>query len=342
MIGVIGGYGNIGKEVVKLLQIYEVGAVTVGSRWQHHQAVPWCYADIEDEASLLAFMKQHQVVINTAGPSSVLSLQTAACAIKAGCHLIDCGFHPGIAGLTTVFPEQSVLSGMGTVPGFSELLPLVLQKEFAGIEQFQHFYNITGRFTKTAAIDFIAGVFSSFGRSAAPANAVPDLAKIQPFFPAAIRIMPYQSAETALLGDRGSWYQVICGSKMNQFYQDLLKRYVQNRGRLEEELCLAAELDSLMIPEQVTFLVDIQGFDQYGQRQQRSDWLRAPGQAQLSAAFAVAVCEVLLAGGIEPGVGGINKIRNPAQVLEQMLKYQILTVATQVSAALTDQEEGVL
>ncbi|GLC83296.1 saccharopine dehydrogenase NADP-binding domain-containing protein [Lacrimispora brassicae] len=349
MIGVIGGYGNIGREVVKLLTERGYKGITVGSRRQNlEDPISWSYVNIEEEESLFHFMNRHSIVINTAGPSSLLSLKAAECALKAGCHYIDCGYNREVTRLSVKDTSQCILYNMGSIPGFSEILPLVFREDFTQVERFRHFYSITGKFTRTAAIDFIAGVFSGNGGMTLPAaGKIPELDGLQPFYKNAERILPYENADTAQIQEimkspEAQWYHVICGSNINAFYKDLLKKYFQGREKLAAELCLAAERDHILIPSQVTFLLEMEGINREGEPQKNLYYLQAPGQSKLSAAFCTAVCECLLEGSIEPGIGWIEKLTDPAAVFGKVKQYGLLSLKKIVNAALEEKEEGVL
>lgn len=349
MIGVIGGYGNIGREVIQLLTKRGYERITVGSRRQNPEnPISWSYVNIEEEESLLHFMNRHFIVINTAGPSSLLSLKAAECALKSGCHYIDCGYNREVTRLSVKDKAQCMLYNMGSVPGFSELLPLVFQGDLLRPQRFRHFYSITGKFTQTAAIDFMAGIFNGNGGvSLRTAGKIPEISEIQPFYKNAERMIPYENADTARVqemmnGVEAQWYHVICGSNINAFYKNLVKRYAQDREKLAADLCLAAELDHMLLPSQVTFLLEMEGINREGKPQKNLYYLQAPGQSKLSAAFCTAVCECLLEGCIEPGIGWIEKLTDPVAVFEKVKQFGLVSLKKTVHGALEEKEEGVL
>lgn len=349
MIGVIGGYGDIGRQVIQLLTKRGYKDITIGSRRQNMKgAVPWTYVDIEKEESLYPFMSRHFIVINTAGPSSMLSLKAAKCALKAGCHYIDCGYAPEMDRLSAEDTSQSILYHMGSVPGFSELLPLVFQDDFAQVQNVRHFYSITGTFTRTAAMDFVAGIFKgNGGMPLGAADKIPELTELQQYYSHAERILPYQNHHTAQVqkrmnGGEAQWYHVICGSNINAFYKELLKKYFQDRETLAEELCQAAQRDCRLLPSQVTFLIEMEGINHKGESRKNSYYLQAPGQSVLSAAFCTGVCECLLEGSVKPGIGWIDKLINPAAVFEKVKQYGLINVKKMVHDGLNEEEEGLL
>lgn len=349
MIGVIGGYGDIGRQVIQLLTKRGYKDITIGSRSQKvNDEIPWSYVDIEKEESLFSFMNRHFIVINTAGPSSQLSLKAAKCALKAGCHYIDCGYDREMDRLTAENTTQCILYHMGSVPGFSELLPLVFQDDFARVLKFRHFYSITGKFTRTAAMDFMAGIFKgNGGMPLGAADKIPELRELQQYYSHAERILPYQNDHTAQVqkrmnGGKAQWYHVICGSNINAFYKELLKKYVQDRETLADELCQAAERDSRLLSSQAAFLLEMEGINHEEEPQKNLYFLQAPGQSRLSAAFCTGVCECLLEGCIKPGIGWIDKLTDPAAVFEKVKQYGLINVKKMVHTGLDEEEEGLL
>lgn len=353
MIGVIGGYGNIGKEIISLLMDRGHGNVTIGSRKQQldHQAVsqlPWAYVDLSDRSSICDFMQKHTIIINAAGPSTVYSLIVAECAAETGAHLIDCGYHRDISTLSITHQSQCILYNIGAIPGLSELLPLIFRKDFKTIDNFVHLYSITGKFSKTAAVDFIEGLFSDKGSNhqMMPENTI-TLNDILSFYPKAERIIRYNNFDTDQVQQmmncsEAEWYNIICGKNTNDFFRELPRKYFTNKERLVTELCLAAEQDSLAIPGNITFVVEIHGKDQNGLPMKNLYSLQAANQQTISATFSVAVCENLIDNGIDPGVGSIEKIKDPAAILARIKQYHTIDLQIMKDTTLADNEEGIL
>lgn len=355
MIGIIGGYGNIGKEIVKLLISRGHYDITIGSRQQHLDPtdnaladIPWCSVNIENRKSIYDFMEKHSIIINSAGPSSALSLKVAECARDVGCHLIDCGYNSELPHLSLKDTNQSILYNIGTVPGLSELLPLAVAEDFEHVHEFLHFYSIIGKFTRTAATDFIGGLFTNNGsnKSTMSGNTV-KLEDISPFFKNIERMIRYGNSETDQVQKRincsnAEWYNVICGKNMDAFLKYSLRKFFSEKEKLITELCLATEMDSLVTSENISFLIKMKGINKKREVLQKQYYLQAPSQKIVSASFCVAVSECLLENNIYTGIGGIEKIKNPVTVLEKIQQYDGIEFKTMDWTEINETEEGML
>ncbi|WP_054741840.1 saccharopine dehydrogenase NADP-binding domain-containing protein [Cellulosilyticum ruminicola] len=324
MIGVLGGYGNIGKEVVKLLIHLGYTDIMIGSRTHHTfederdqilNEVIWEELNIKDEESLCTFMRKNEVIINAAGPSSQLSLIVARCAKNMGNHVIDCGFHEEIKNLKQEEMAQSVLYNMGSVPGVSEILPLVFKRDFKEIQSFIHFYGVRGAFTESAAADFIEGVIKHTGNTVSKVlDNTPSMKDILPFFEDVRRMIPYINEDTVKIEEKlnchlAQWYTVISGENTVAFFKDMLRGYFVDKNKLAVQLSLASELDMMGKKESIKFLIEMNGINQFGEEKHQIYIITAPSQKVLSAAFMVAIYESLKEDCIESGVGSMEKIK---------------------------------
>lgn len=355
MVGVIGGYGNIGRKIIKLLIQRGHTQIRIGSRKQADLSkepifkdIEWQTLDINDEKNLHQFMAQHTVVLNVAGPSSHLSLKVAKCAREIGCHLIDCGYNHQMSKLTLKTPDQSILYNMGAVPGLSELLPLALANEFQSLEDFYHCYSITGTFTKIAATDFIEGLLNN------RENKLPLLSEDKlnlndaiHFFTEGRRLVRYENQETNLVNQKlkcnsGQWYNVICGSNTETFFKETIGKFYSEKEKLITELCLASEMDSQFIEAQIAFYLKMSGQNRSGDSIQKHYYLKAPSQQMASASFCVATYESLLEGNIESGIGSIEKIKNPTSVLEKVIDHAFVDFSSLDSGEIPEEDCGEL
>jgi len=182
--GIVGGYGSTGKVVASLLRDAAASEILVGGRDltkatalanELGAGVSASRADVLSEQSLDDFCRQCNVVINCAGPVTVLQDRVAQAAFRCGCHYVD------PAGMTFVaesmrphdheIAEQglSFVVSAGWLPGITELLPThafaIANQRMKTIESVTVYYGDSGEWSENAVADAVwhirrTGVFS--------------------------------------------------------------------------------------------------------------------------------------------------------------------------------------
>ena len=170
--GIVGGYGATGTAVVAELVKASSGEILIGGRdldkatasaAKVGSRVSGTQLDVLDARSLDDFCGRCSVVINCAGPVSLLQDRVAQAALRSRSHYID------VAGLTLVkermspAAQQIVDLGLcfvvsaGWMPGISELVPVyahaVARSKMETIESLSLYFSDSGEWSDNALRD---------------------------------------------------------------------------------------------------------------------------------------------------------------------------------------------
>jgi hypothetical protein len=168
--------------------------------------------DALDEDSLQRFCRRCSVVLNCAGPGSLIGGRVAQAALAAGCDYVDAGGDELLGRLADAVraSRRAAVVSAGMMPGLSALLPRALADRLDRVTALRSFVGGVDRFTAGAAGDYAASILDGFGESLAawcdgakvsrrldPAHGV-DL----PGFDGPVTIYPFLSAEATALASQ--------------------------------------------------------------------------------------------------------------------------------------------
>ncbi|UNS95877.1 hypothetical protein MMF93_04740 [Streptomyces tubbatahanensis] len=326
MIGVIGGYGDVGAHAV--LALRRAGhRVRLGGRSARaaaefrarhlpgDTAVEHRVVDVRDGDSVTAFAKGLSVLVNCAGPSHLTGSAAADGALRAGTDYVDAAGDDALYALLDDGRYRSagrtaVLSA-GLRPGLTGLFPRAVARlaQAGGMAQAE---TVTVRtrvrdlFTRTSALEYLHGASTpgpgpraawrdgALRSRALTRHSVTD----QPFFRGTHTVLPQLSAEDArtaqALGVRdGDWLTLIQGEHV---LAALDRVHVLPPEEAAEALCRAARLDLAGCVPAVTMVVVLTGG-----AAARAAVLHGTGNAPLSGAVAAHTATSVLRGEIPPG-----------------------------------------
>ncbi|MFV1478372.1 hypothetical protein [Serratia marcescens] len=304
MIGILGGFGAVGREVARILHRWGETSLRVGGR--HPQPVSWaqsCYVDVSDEESLMAFATDCRLIVNCAAPSARLSQQVANRLHAAGIPLVDAGGIDCPAALKPQVGQHpvSALFAAGALPGLSGILPVWLARTLERVDALHCWFGVFDRFTPGGAEDYLEGVL----RTPASPHSLPRRQSnvILPFFPRPVLLQPYEDEESRRVTEQleirySRWYLALDGEH--------LARALETARVLPREAAIQAVVEGATLDvagrhKWVNFLIQVDGVRQ-GASTTLTLLLRAPGIAQLTAACA-ATCAKWLLRSPEPVVG---------------------------------------
>ncbi|MFJ7243058.1 saccharopine dehydrogenase NADP-binding domain-containing protein [Kitasatospora sp. NPDC098652] len=377
MIGVIGGYGAVGTQAARLLAGWGAGPLRLGGRSPQRSqaaaaaltgavqaagvetaaveaaaveaaAVEAVAVDVEDDASLAAFVRGCEVVVNCAGPSHRSAARIARAALAAGAHHVDAGGDP--APLPT--QGRCAVFAAGALPGLSGLLPRWLAaREFATVHELTCYAGVLDRFTATGAEDYLHGVLGGAneplaawrGGARRPGALTRRSAVTLPFFPRPVDALPYLDAEGVRLArdlalSDGSWYSVLDGGHLAGA---LDAARTQAPADAVAGLCRATALDLAGRTPYVTLLAQLVGTAQ-GRPATRTAVLRAPGIAELTGAVTAAATAAVLGGEVPAGVHRAAEVLDPSTTLARISAVAEPTVHQEMIERLVAVEEGAL
>ncbi|MFH8385674.1 saccharopine dehydrogenase NADP-binding domain-containing protein [Kitasatospora sp. NPDC018058] len=361
MIGVIGGYGTVGVQAARLLARWGAGPLRVGGRDEARAArlaaelgpsAEAARVDVEDEASLAAFVDGCALVVHCAGPSHRTAVQVARAALAAGAHHVDAGTANGLAELGAV--DRAAVFAAGALPGLSGLLPRWLaQQHFAEIHGLTAYAAVLDAFTQTGAEDYLHGVL---GADSEPLAAWADGARRPgalaraagrrlPYLPRPVTVLPYLDGEgervaRALGLDHGRWFTALDGEHLAAA---LDAARTLNRADAVAALCRATALDLAGRSPYAVLLAQLDGVAE-GRPVSRTAVLRAPGIAELTGAATAVAALAVLHGEVPAGVHLADAVLDPVAAVGRLREVPgvVLTVADSALAELAVEEEGAL
>lgn len=169
MIGIIGGYGNIGIEAADIIKTNSSEMIRVAGRniskvsqraKELFASDKWFQIKESSSNEWKDFIKGCRLVLC----SAELGNETVECINRIAGEL-DCP----IVYLGINFPKQEAegkfIYGAGSIPGLSGIIPQYLAQDFDSVASIDFYYGAKGTFTYTAAKDYMDGVFNNSNRS---------------------------------------------------------------------------------------------------------------------------------------------------------------------------------
>lgn len=368
MIGILGGYGEVGQAAVRHLLALGLGPLRIGGRdvgaaRRFAAGVPgvdieFRAVDVFDESSLGAFVDGCRLLLNCAGPSHGIGRRAVDAAFGAGADYVDAaGDDPLEAQLDGAVIAQAgrvALLSAGLQPGLTGLLPRWLAlRDFDSVDSLTSYFGVMDVFTSTAADDYLAGAATGASRSLAawrggrrPNALVRRRELVLPFFGDPVTALPQLSTESersasAIRLPRGDWYSVVSGRHTATAFDRVL---TLDRDAAIAELVKASRLDLAGREPQVVHVVEMTGQRQ-GQTQCRTTVLRGRGNSDLTGAFAAAAVNAVLEREVIPGCHFAALAMEPRRAIGRLARtgaVACLETFDDEIAALRTIEEGAL
>ncbi|MBD8499358.1 saccharopine dehydrogenase NADP-binding domain-containing protein [Paenibacillus arenosi] len=339
MIGIIGGYGEVGLSAVNMLyqwgkQPLRIGGrnpdparIVHGHKWPQAE---WVNVTIEDDESLESFVRGCVVVVNCAGPSHQTSARVAAMCMSLGCHHVDAGVDPRFEQLRETEHNKVVLYAAGATPGLSGLLPRWLAESFDRVDALRYYTGALDKFTFSAAEDYLVGVVSednepmaAWKNSSRSSSALNRKTKATlPFFTREVTLYPYFDQEAAFVAASlslrdGEWYLAIDGEHVPNVLEEVSAQFLVDRGHAIKRLCTATELDAAGRQQYVNFIVQLSGVKD-GLDIVRTIVLQAQSSSQLTGWTVATAAIAVLEGEIPVGVRPLAEISQPHSIIDRI------------------------
>jgi hypothetical protein len=323
-IGVIGGYGSVGRATVAQLRDWGLGPVVVGGR---DEALADVAVDVAEPAELERFVAPLRLVINCTASSPRSGATAAAAAAASGVPYIDPGGDEPVWELLSgrALTEPVVLSA-GMWPGLTSMLPRLLAVEPGG--RLVCYIGGQDRFSLGAAADYLAVVNGSAGRTFAvwrdgarvERAGVPAIEGEVPYFQHAATGMPYLSAEMERLARHLGlaelvFYTVFPGARLRETLA------AAHAGSADAAAVVrASELD-LFGRSRYQRLV----FQLHGESVMPTIVLSGKGSSELTGATAAMTALAVLEGAVAPGVHFAADVLDPEWAKEKLRTADAVT-----------------
>ncbi len=270
MIAILGGTGKIGRETLNAIRLLEPETeIIIGSRNRPTEgdvsSYNWKYFDVNDTKSMDALLEGVSIVINAAGPSSVVSAPVMAATRAKGIPLVDVGdsdcyrkYEAEENSLEDKTNNSIVMSGCGSIPGLIGVLPIILSRDFIEISELEVNYRIDEEISMSAATDMAAKMNAS---SASKINAT-TFTKPEniPLFGAAVYRYPYHDEECEVVEHtinplKSRWNMV----RPDTEYEKLLASPYKDRQELAARISKMSKFAIRDMRPGIHFYVKIQG-----------------------------------------------------------------------------------
>ncbi len=323
-IGVIGGYGSVGRATVAQLRAWGLGPIVVAGR---NPAKADVVVDINEPTALERFCASLRLVINCAASSSRIRAMVADAAAANGVPYVDSGGDEPVYELLSgrAHAEPIVLSA-GMLPGLTGLLPRQLVAERGS--RLVCYVGGQDRFSLGGAADYLAVVNGSAGRTFAvwrngsrvERAGVPPIEGEIPYFPEPASGVPFLSSEMERLAHHLDlaelvFYIIFPGARLRA---TLAAAHTDSVDA--EAVVRASELD-LFGRSRYQRLV----FQLRGEPTMPTMVLSGKGSSELTGATAAMTGLAVLEGAVSPGVHFAADVLNPAWAKEKLLTADPVT-----------------
>lgn len=347
MIGIIGGYGDVGLQAARMLKKWGKRPLRIGGRNPEEARTKlsdefphaeWVKVDIEDEKSMESFLHGCELIVNCAGPSHRTAGRVAGMCLSMGCHHVDAGIDEALAMMRGTPQSTSVLYAAGATPGLSGLLPRWLAASFDKVDSMIYYTGALDRFTAAAAEDYLTGVagkdneplaaWKNGARRSAALRRKPGT--ILPFFPREVALYPYFDAETEFVATSlslcdGEWYIAIDGEHVPPVLEEIRSLFLNDWKSAVKRLCTATELDAAGRQKYINFIIQLTGMKN-GAGIIRTLVLQADRPSILTGSAVAAAGIAVLEGEIPFGVRPLAEIPEPAKVIARLGSTQYLNI----------------
>lgn len=336
MIGVIGGYGNIGIYVVASLRQMGIGEIKIGGRnpekvKSKFDDIPSVKVDIEDRESIIDFIKGCFVVINCAGPSTKMSFKLREVCKEIKCNLVDIGMsNKEFDMVEKNCTDISIIYGAGATPGLSALLTRWGGSHLSKVNSLEYYMGSMDVFTKSAAMDYLDGSFGNYSLNGriwknrrVQSSELRKLNSVTlPFFQRDVTLIPFFDNESKYVAetlnlDNGKWYTVIDGKNIEKVLMKIQKDYLENCTKAVEDLCRVTNLEMLGRSSYMNIIIQYTGIDN-GIEKTITDVLLSSGPAELSGIVAASTASAILNGEMEFGEYALAKVKNPDSIINKI------------------------
>jgi hypothetical protein len=368
VIGLIGGYGDVGGHTARFLRHRGGHRLRVGGRdpvaarrfardalGGEAEAVP---VDCFDDIALDRFAAGCGVLVNCAGPSHVIRDRAARAALRAGAHYVDAGgddaLHELLDPAEIARSGRAVVLSAGLRPGLTGLLPRwAARSAFDGVRSMTAYLAVLGHFTRVAADDYVGGAGDGVSEPLAawrdgprPRELTRRTGVTLPFLPAAVTLLPYLDSEGVRLAEamglsHGDWYTALIGEHVRAAFDRV---HSLGRERAVTALCEASRLDAAGRTPFAVFLAQLEGVRD-GTPVSRTILCRGPGNGELTGAVAALAAVAAAREEIPPGRHFAADVLDPVTTLNRLCAGPVpvgLSLLDTTIDRLAMVEEGVL
>ena len=356
MIGIIGGGGNVGQWATQALTRFSSAYIKVGGRNKEqfeklarslpdNAAVEFRQVDFKNIHSVKQFAEDCTIILNCAGPTYNHASELAEAVLNMGIGYVDVGYGKAMDQIFKRYGDKRILCKAGAIPGLSGVLPKYLAQQFEEIHQIEVYYCALGKFTKTAAADYLDGVFDN--RMELPSKRREARRKLLPLSINEAYLYPYydeecEHVERITKCNVSKWFMALEGECTHNFMNTAADSYKMDSDKAVEDLCLATYVDTLGRTEYAGFVIQISG-ETAGKHMIRTMQVKAPTAEYMTGTVAAASA-LLLDHTKELKIGGelgkIKEVNEFFSILDRIGQRLLISIVDKSIEDLTAVEEG--
>lgn len=340
MIGIIGGYGEVGHHACLTLQQYGIGPLKIGGRnpekgkAKQSDLLPgaiWEKVDVEDDESLAGFIAGCDLILNCAAPSHRYSRRIAKICLQHHVNMVDAGIDNNYESDPLDTGDHTIVFAAGATPGFSGLFPIWLGRQFHKVNSLLSYYGTSGQISTAGAEDYLEGALhpNHAPRAAWRNGIVPNVLSRKsgitlPFFPGEITLFPLFDDETHLVAqrlelDNGEWYAAVEGEKSIAALDSASFEYKTNPKAMIEKLCFAVEMDTLGRSPYFIIMVQLTG-ESEGEEKVKTAVYEIGQIIPFCGKIAAIIGKAVLEGKVKPGLHHTASIEDVGYVMDHLEK----------------------
>lgn len=280
MIGIIGGYGQVGLGALNIL-LSEYGAenIKIGGRYPEKLSeekkkqlanIRIEKVDVYDKESLITFVDECDMIVNCCGPSHKLSYDIYKTVSECGKQYVDAGFDLRFTDEKS--SAETAIYGCGSSPGFSGLIQKYLVSLFDEAENLYYYYGGISKFTKAAAEDYLIGAceektgfmakYRNYKKE--PITSFDSDTTELPYFSEDIKVIPFYDDECEEVAaytniKNASWFIVSEGERVTSLMKNARYEWNKDKEKCIENFMISVNLDLAGRKEYMCFLLECDG-----------------------------------------------------------------------------------
>lgn len=339
MIGVIGGYGNIGIEVCEILKRTLDEKLRICGRNFCHASKrakdllkneEWFLIKESSENEWNCFFHNCRAVLCCANLDNKTIRLINGISIYNNCPVVYMNTNKQETDLNE--DKGIFIYGAGSIPGLSGILPQYGAKEFDLVKKFDFYYGAKAIFTHTAAKDYMEGVVYGDSKS----MVMWKNGKISPYVKSVktgiqlnkefkgTKYFPYFDKESELISrkfqlDEGRWHMCIAGEHTLKVMDRARFDYKNNKEKTLNDICIASKLDCFGATSYARFVCGIEGIIS-NKKLKKNLILECKNPSRLTGSVAAATILLCVEHKMERGSYFLSESKNNLDIIEKLLQ----------------------
>lgn len=336
MIGIIGGYGNIGLHAGGTLKKNLDEPFRIAGRNFAHASKEaqelykqdeWYQIKENTREEWAGFCKSLRLILCCADLKKDFMVLLNEIAAENSCPVV----YVSINKPEQVKAEGTFIYGAGSIPGLSGILPQYLRREFDSVCSQDFYYGAREVFSCTAARDYVEGLMSNTNYSMAmwkkdkvvPYEQAVKNPKVEDVF-RGMKYFPYFDEESQYVSNKlhlreGRWHMCIHGEHTIKKLERVRFDYAKDPEKAIADICQASKLDCFGIQKRAAFVCNMEGMCGT-ELQKKTLILTCEDSSKLTGSVAAVTALLVWEQEMEKGQYLLCEAKQNCKVVEKLLK----------------------